>query len=113
MTFRTTTEKIVMDIYQQSNNSNPEVEKIRIIKAASDLLRNDIRQVQCKSDQYNIFDAISSKEEALDFIPVSSQLFLGSLFLSKAAKRKFPLSDMHLRRLRSKGHKSSTAGFFF
>ena len=65
-----------------------EEEKIQIIQAAATIIRNEIKNVNCRNDIYDIFDGLSDEKEAIAFIPVSLQIFLRSILVAKGSQDK-------------------------
>ena len=53
-----------------------------IIKLAAELIRNDIKALDCNKNEYFSFDELTS-EQMLSYVPASLQLFLRSLVPSK------------------------------
>ena len=83
VTFLTTASSILQEHYQKPKSGNYEEEKIRIIKAAAYLIKNDIKI--CTSNSANeFFPSIESDLEVLEFLPNSLKVLLQSMFVGKS-----------------------------
>ena len=83
--------KLLFECYQQSKDkkkgtdkdgAKSVTEKELIIKLAAELIRNDIKALDCNKNEYFSFDELTS-EQMLSYVPASLQLFLRSLVPSK------------------------------
>ena len=63
-------------------------EKIRILKTAAVIIRNDIKDMQCRKDVYDIFPHLENKAEVLSYVLVYLQVLLGGISVSKGSKEK-------------------------
>lgn len=87
VTFRRTAASILEEFHmQQKENSNPEDEKLNVIRAAAKLLRSDIKCIETPSDIYPLID--SDIDKNLEFLPPTLQLLLNQLFSGKDTSRK-------------------------
>ena len=83
VTFRRTAANILYDFYQEQKKDDPNMEKMRIIKAAAKLIKSDIKSVDSSNDVYPTRDQMSSTDMALQFIPKSLLTLLQGLFVGK------------------------------
>ena len=88
VSLQTIDEKIIMDFYKTPKGKGTEEEKIRIIQAAATIIRNEIKNVNCRNDIYDIFDGLSDEKEAIAFIPVSLKIFIRSILVAKGSQDK-------------------------
>ncbi len=66
---------------------NTEAEKILILETAATILRSDIEKIEVDKKIYDVFENISSSKESLSYLPISLQIFLSKLFLSKGSEK--------------------------
>lgn len=71
--------KILSDSFYQSRHSDPQEERLRIVRAAADILREDIRSQVYETSQYPPLDDFLSDVESV--IPTSLLYFFESLIL--------------------------------
>lgn len=83
VTFRQKAASILSDFFHQSKSSNDETEKVRLIKAAANLIKTDIKCIEQSKDIYPTTLEMSSVDESLAFLPQSLLTFLGHLFVGK------------------------------
>ena len=88
VSLRKTADKIIKEFHDVPRRAETEEEKLRIIQTAASIIRNDIKDVKCRTDIYDIFDGLANKDEALEFLPVSLQIFLSTLMTAKGSKDK-------------------------
>ena len=83
VTLRSTASTILHDFYGQNREEDSSADKLRLIAAAAELLKNDIKSVSHTKDYYASCSALSSVEEAISFLPDSLILMLKTMFPSK------------------------------
>ena len=83
VTLRHTASAILRDFYQQPKDIDPETEKLRLIKAAANLVKSDIKSVIQPKDVYPTSLAMSAIPEATNFLPQSLRLLLNCLLVGK------------------------------
>ena len=88
ITFRSTASTILQNVYGASRDADPEVDKIRVIKAAADLIKTDIKSKDISKSFYPLPGEISSLDENCAFLPETLYLFLRTIFNEKSAERK-------------------------
>ena len=79
---------ILQNFYDASRNADPEADKIRVIKAAADLIKTDIKSKDISKSFYPLPGEISSLDENCAFLPETLCLFLRTIFNEKSAERK-------------------------
>ena len=80
VTFILTVSKILQDFKTKNENESVEVEKMKIIKAAADIIRNDIKQMASNLQSY---PTVSDIEHSLNFVPTTMSYFLDNLITCK------------------------------
>ena len=88
VSLRKTVDRIIQEFHDGPRRAETEEEKIRIIQTAANIIRNDIKDVKCRTDIYDIFEGLTNKNEALEFLPVSLQIFLSTMMIAKGSKDK-------------------------
>ena len=90
VTFKTTAAGILDKFYQTPIETDPEVEKLKIIKTASKLIKNDIKMSvpQCRPDVYPTPEDISDMKHNLGFVPMSLRVLLRNIFTERNADLK-------------------------
>ena len=83
VTLRHTASAILRYFYQQPKDIDPETEKLRLIKAAANLVKSDIKSVIQPKDVYPTSLAMSAIPEATNFLPQSLRLLLNCLLVGK------------------------------
>ena len=83
VTFRSNAASILHKFFERPKQQDDNVEKLRIIETAANLIKNEIKLVETSKINYPLADDISSIEQNLDFIPITLRLFLRKLFLAK------------------------------
>ena len=87
VTFRTTAKVLLHDFYS-APKADDENEKLRLVKTAAAMIRNDIKTTATASHQYTSSDDIASVDRNLDFFPQSLQILLRTSFSEKEAEVK-------------------------
>ena len=80
--------KILSDFHTAPKRGNTKEEKLRIIEAAAEFIQNDIKRIPQRLDEYNFLENIESNANTLEFIPVSLQVYLNRIILSKSSINK-------------------------
>lgn len=83
VTFRSTASSILNAFYRQPKSEDLEAEKMRLIEAASNLIRTDIKSVVQDKAIYPTSLSVSSVEDCTAFIPKSLQLLLNVILVGK------------------------------
>ncbi|KAG0717191.1 hypothetical protein GWK47_054962 [Chionoecetes opilio] len=83
VTFRGVASSILQAFYRQQKESDPEAEKLRLIKTAADLIKSDIKQVSQIRNIYPTTIDMSTVNAATKFLPESLKLLLEMLFVGK------------------------------
>ena len=82
ITFASTASKFLQDFHKDnSNNRNLEEEKMRIVKAAGDIIRNDIKLLQSNTMFYPSAEEIEASPT--EFVPTMLAYFPSNLFTCK------------------------------
>lgn len=68
VTFRQKASRIIGDFYKQSKEDDTNAEKMRLIKTAAKLIRNDVKSVQQSTEFYPDTNMMSP-QEAMSFLP--------------------------------------------
>ena len=66
VTFRSTASTILQNFYDASRDADPEADKIRVIKAAADLIKTDIKSKDISKSFYPLPGEISSLASFID-----------------------------------------------
>ena len=88
VTMWSTARNILHEFYAHPKQESSEIEKMRIIKTAAKLIKNDIKSLTQQKDVYPKRHEMASAEEACSFLPESLTVFLQDLFTSADAKLK-------------------------
>ncbi|KAK7111326.1 hypothetical protein V1264_010980 [Littorina saxatilis] len=89
VTFRTTAKSILHDFYNSPKTNDDESEKLKLVKAAAALIKNEIKAASATTNkEYPTSEDISSGAYNLDFVLQSLQLFLRLIFSEKDADNK-------------------------
>ena len=89
VTFRSTASTILQSFYDASRDADPEADKIRMSKAAADLIKTDIKSKDISKSFHPLPGEISSLDENCAFLPETLYLFLKTIFNNKkSAERK-------------------------
>ena len=87
ISFRSTASKVLQDFHKKQHSDDSEVEKYRIIKAAADIIKNDIKELENNTANYptanEIENAKSDGTKTLDY-------FLENLISCKSSKPATP-----------------------
>ena len=83
VSLRNTAGSILYEFHKYQNCDNPDEEMLRIIKTAARLIENDIKSIITPKDTYPSIDNISCDANAIDYIPLSLQLFMKTMYSSK------------------------------
>ena len=82
VTFRTTAKALLQDHYQQMKQ-DPNEEKIRLVKTAAKLIREDIKDVETTYEAYPSCEDLESVDAGIQFLPETLQVLLEGLFTGK------------------------------
>lgn len=88
VTWWSTAANILQEFHSQQKQESPEGEKLRIIKTAAKLIKNDMKSVIQQKDFYPQYEELASVEKACEFLPESLRIFLQLLFTSVDSKVK-------------------------
>jgi len=88
VTFHRTATSIINEFYCHPKEEDKEKEKLRMVQTAAELIRNEIKMLEAKGENYPSPDEMSSTEEAKKFVPELLQAFLTSLIKAKDAQTK-------------------------
>lgn len=80
-----TAKVVLQDFYGHAQAADTEKEKMRIIKTAAKLIRDDIKSVMTS---HELYPDMLSEEENVNFVPESLRLLLGGLFVGKNVRMK-------------------------
>lgn len=86
VTFRANANKILHDFFQQERSD--EMDKGRVISAAAELIKADIKRIEQSKTTYPSSLEMSTLEQVMSFIPASLQLFLRTLFVGAEKETK-------------------------
>lgn len=88
VTFRKKTSTILQEFYEANQKkSDPDEEKIRLVKTAAELMKNDIKLIESNLENYDCINDLSL-DTNLAYLPNSLKTFLGLLITSKSADLK-------------------------
>ena len=79
---------ILQAFYDAPKLTDAKAEEMRIVKAAADLIKNDIKCISTTKDAYPIPDEIASIDKNIEFLPQSLRLLLRTIFTEKKAELK-------------------------
>ena len=86
ITFRTTARRVLQDYYnKQQQNKNTTEEKIQLIQAASELIKEDIKAMETSHEVYPSCDDLESVEAGFNYLPDTLKVLLEGLFPGKKA----------------------------
>ena len=88
VTFRHKAASIISDFYSRPQDNDTDVEKMRIIKAACELIKSDIKSVDQNFENYPEAADMSSLDDVIAFLPTSLKLMLERLFSGKDTRKK-------------------------
>ena len=90
VTFRTTAAAaaILQAFCDAPKLTDPKAEEMRVVKAAADLIKNDIKCMTSSRETYPIPEDTSSIEKNTEFVPQSLRLLLQTIFSEKEAELK-------------------------
>jgi hypothetical protein len=89
VTFRAKAKTVLHDFYKDNQKkSDPEQEKIRLIRTAAKLIKEDIKSVQTDHTKYPSFEEMKNVEEGLNFLPESLKTLLNGLVIGKNSSLK-------------------------
>ena len=83
VTFRRTAESVLHQYFSQPKSTDCETEKKKLVEAAAQLIKNDIKSVHLSNEHYPSTEELSSLQDALDFIPESLKTLLSGLLTGK------------------------------
>ena len=86
VTFRNKAREVLYDFYSQ-RDIDPEKDKIRIIKTANKLIKDDIKAVKTSHCNYSGIDELGS-EESINFLPTSLRILLKDMSVGKYVQTK-------------------------
>ena len=85
ITLKKTATTIMRDFYKQPRNLDTEAEKLRVIKAAADIIHSDIKSMASSREEYLDSTAI---ENHRNYIPETLRQFLEQVIRKKDASLK-------------------------
>lgn len=85
VTLKQTASAILHDFNQQPKPCDPEIQKLRLIKTAADLILSDIKSLSCTKESY---PDIASMDDQASILPDTLKAFLSQVFKGKEAKVK-------------------------
>ncbi len=88
VTFRHTASSIISDFHSQPKDIDQQSEKLRIIQAAAQLIKSEVKAVSQPKDVYPSLDDMSTTDKALSFLPESLFTLLNMVFVGKDTDRK-------------------------
>ena len=81
VTFKQTASDILNDFYRKPKANDSEAEKLRLIEAAGNLIKSDIKSVLQSKDVYPTSLSMSNITDAVGFLPESLQRLLNVMFV--------------------------------
>ncbi|KAK7096751.1 hypothetical protein V1264_003818 [Littorina saxatilis] len=84
VTLKETASAILRQFFKQPKSADPETQKVRLLKAAAKLVRNDIKLMDCNKDMY---PEITLDDQA-SFLPSSLKMLLTDVFKGKEVNLK-------------------------
>lgn len=88
VTLRDAASNILKKFYKSSKLDNIEEEKLRLVQTAAELIRSEIKSMECIGDTFPSTDDIASQKKNSEFIPDTLHLFLKTIFSEKQCERK-------------------------
>ena len=89
VTMKTTAKAVLQDYYDtQNKETNTNEEKIRFVKAAAKLIKQDIKEIELSNESYPNVDDIESPEAAIRILPDTLRLLLEELFVGTKTQAK-------------------------
>ncbi|EFX81166.1 hypothetical protein DAPPUDRAFT_102733 [Daphnia pulex] len=85
------TEKILHAFYLKSEKNklhSAEERKLRTMIEAAKIIIQDLKTINTNSELYDIFQKLESPKDALEFVPVSLQIFLTTIITAKSNQSK-------------------------
>ena len=84
VTFRSTAKAVLRDFYQQEKiESDADVEKIRVVKTAATLIKNDIKVIETTNTVYPTCEEMASEDACINFLPETLRVLLEQLIVGK------------------------------
>ena len=85
--FRTTARVVLQDYYskQQQQKQNTAEEKIKLVRAAAKLIKEDIKAIETAHEVYPHCDDLTSQEAGIEYLPNTLRVPLEELFAGKKA----------------------------
>ena len=81
VTFRSKAQEVLCDFYRQRDRDS-EKDKLRIIKAAARLIKDDIKGMKASYSNYPVMNDLKS-ETSMNFLPESLRVLLTDIFVGK------------------------------
>ena len=89
VTMKTTAKAMLQDYYDtQKKETNTNEEKIRLVKAAAKLIKQDIKDIELSNESYPNVDDIESPEAAIRILPDTLRFLLEELFVGTKTQAK-------------------------
>ena len=87
VTFRTTARVVLQDYYskQQQQKQNTAEEKIKLVRAAAKLIKEDIKAIETAHEVYPHCNDLTSQEAGIEYLPNTLRVLLEELFAGKKA----------------------------
>ena len=87
VTFRTTARVVLQDYYsnQQQQKKNTTEEKIKLVQAAANFIKEDIKAIETSHKVYPFCDDLKSQEASIKYLPDTLRVLLEGLFGGKKA----------------------------
>ena len=85
VTFRTTARVVLQDYYskQQQQKQNTAEEKIKLVRAAAKLIKEDIKAIETAHEVYPHCNDLTSQEAGIEYLPNTLRVLLEELFAGK------------------------------
>ena len=88
VTFFSTASATLQQFYHKQRNEDPEKEKLRLVEAAAQIIKNDIKSLRTEHETYPEIGSLSSIEEAVALLPESLRIFLTGILTGKKVSLK-------------------------
>ena len=83
VTFRTTARAVLQEYYKQRQEINTDEEKMKLVRAAAKLIKEDIKAVETSHEIYPSCDDLESQEAGMKYLPDTLLALLEGMFAGK------------------------------
>ena len=83
VTFRTTARAVLQEYYKQRQEINTGEEKVKLVRAAAKLIKEDIKAIETSHEVYPSCDDLESQEAGVKYLPDTLLALLEAMFAGK------------------------------